>query len=1015
MAQNPQNRRRRWPVGCLAALSGIGLLCILSGAGWSLWQTRITLATAGIHRALQSNGITDLSFTLEALTPDRIVLRNVAWGKPCAITIDWLEARYSLSLIRAGELDRLRIRGVTLPCTAQTNAPLMLPLFARITSLLNAHPHAAAASKTTTATAPSFRCGECSIYDLHLPVLTPTNTVLMDLRSDLSLVCIPGTTFAEDRYQITGTINTSAQAMLAFRATFCPSDLSANVSLDGHCDDLNAVQALALYFRPALSPVLSPCSFTQAALSARATLVFEKGFKPASLAATCELARGTRIAYTQPRTELTIQSLRTDVSGPLTNLQARLSAGLSGVRFKEGLNLTQEEGRLISLRATAALITTTQQTLRVSASTDLAGRTAGRLLPQLVPLMPRFLTDGGSLETQVLLSQSPASEGWSGAAQFALEARRTSVALAAGRTGAARIALAGTLDITRNQPGRFASTFTVEDGFFRLPQSAGGLRSNYTLTMQSLPPYATAEGTFSGYLHPETLIEQQGVSLASTNGIPYIGKAILNGLHHAPEWMVDLTIPAFGLAMTNRQLRSQAQADFSIRYREQGFSATGTVNLADLHWTQGSNQLIQAAVKTAGFAVTLPEFNPQKNRVIQADIQAALHHGMLRVGRYLTIRDLDLVAPCSWNSIDGVHFKTNSMLHWQSLDVYGLAFDSVRFALTNTVDALKISTTVRAQATTLDLNADLTLPWDAPTHPAIDFIIPETMIGQNDAIATWLKKVDSTALEASAKISATGELRMLDGKPIITGRVRVNEGQLTRDTLKIDNIKVRIPFQIADDFTTVRRPYITFDNLRFGNVALTRGKIEFQVNEQDIFIDRMEASFCKGQVNLYSLRLNPDDLRVNAVLYIDRVDLGEMLMLGLPFRTQQAEGVLFGRFPLAYKDHQLKLLPGYLYSLPGQGGKFRVLDSAEIEPYLGQAGIQGSVQKPLAKALSDMDFSQIRVELEAPTADNATLKFKLQGKSNNKEWPAPVDLNLNVRGSLESLLNLGLEMSQRQP
>jgi hypothetical protein len=208
---------------------------------------------------------------------------------------------------------------------------------------------------------------------------------------------------------------------------------------------------------------------------------------------------------------------------------------------------------------------------------------------------------------------------------------------------------------------------------------------------------------------------------------------------------------------------------------------------------------------------------------------------------------------------------------------------------------------------------------------------------------------------------------------------------------------------------------MTFDNLRMGNVTLSNGRIEFQVSEQDIFIDRFEAAFCKGQINLYALRLNPDDLRVNAVVYIDRVDLGEVLMLGLPFRTQQAEGILFGRFPLAYRDHQLKLLPGYLYSLPGQGGKFRIHDSTEIEPYLEQAGIQGTVQKPLAKALSDMDFSQIRVELEAPTADNALLKFKLQGKSNNKEWPAPVDLNLNVRGSLESLLNLGLEMSQRKP
>lgn len=1014
MAQNPQNHRRR-TVGCFAALLSLGVFSILALAGWSLWQTRLGWATACIHRALQKNGISDLSFSLETLAPDRIVLRNVSWGTPRVITIDWFEARYSLALLRAGELDRIRIRGITLPCTVQTNATFTLPLLARITPLLQARATQPTQAGSTRKQAGSFRCGECSLYDLHIPLRTPTNTVLMDLNSDLSVVCIPGQTMAEDRYRITGNVRTSTQTTLAVYATLFPSNTSAEMTLEGSCQDLNAAKATALYFKPTLTPTLAPCTFTQAMLSARATVTLEKGFKPASFTATCELARGTRIAYANPETVLTLQSLRMDLSGPLTNVYARLSAGLSGVRFKEGVNLTQEEGRLISLRATAALTTTTQQTLRVSTSTDLAGRTAGRLLPQLIPLMPRFLTDGGTLETQLTLNQTSKKEGWTGGATFALEARRTTLSLAAGRTGAARIAVTGALDIVKNTPGRMASTLMVEDGFFRLPQSVGGLRSNYTLNMVATPPYAAAEGTFSGYLHPETLIEQHGVTLANTNGILYTGRAALNGLHDKPEWMLDLTIPSFGLAMTNRQLCSQAHADFAIRYREQGLSATGTVNLADIQYVHGSNTFIQAAIQTAGFAVALPEFNPHKSRIIQADIQTALHHGTLRIGRYLTIHDLDLVAPCTWHSLNGVQFKTNSLLHWRALDIYGLAFEPVRFTLTNSVEAMRISTALRAQGTTLNLNADITLPWESPAHLAIDFSIPETTVGTNDAIAAWLKQIDSAALQASAKVSATGDLHMLGGKPVISGRIRVNEGSLVRDNVKVDNIKVRIPFQIVDDFTTVRRPYMTFDNLRMGNVTLSNGRIEFQVSEQDIFIDRFEAAFCKGQINLYALRLNPDDLRVNAVVYIDRVDLGEVLMLGLPFRTQQAEGILFGRFPLAYRDHQLKLLPGYLYSLPGQGGKFRIHDSTEIEPYLEQAGIQGTVQKPLAKALSDMDFSQIRVELEAPTADNALLKFKLQGKSNNKEWPAPVDLNLNVRGSLESLLNLGLEMSQRKP
>jgi len=55
----------------------------------------------------------------------------------------------------------------------------------------------------------------------------------------------------------------------------------------------------------------------------------------------------------------------------------------------------------------------------------------------------------------------------------------------------------------------------------------------------------------------------------------------------------------------------------------------------------------------------------------------------------------------------------------------------------------------------------------------------------------------------------------------------------------------------------------------------------------------------------------------------------------------------------------------------------------------------------------------VRVDLETLAEDQGILRIKLGGKSNYKEWPAPVDLNLNLHGPMEDLFNMGLEMSRK--
>jgi hypothetical protein len=221
-----------------------------------------------------------------------------------------------------------------------------------------------------------------------------------------------------------------------------------------------------------------------------------------------------------------------------------------------------------------------------------------------------------------------------------------------------------------------------------------------------------------------------------------------------------------------------------------------------------------------------------------------------------------------------------------------------------------------------------------------------------------------------------------------------------------------VPFESGVFFRTIERPLVSFKRAKAGNVRTDQGRLAFQLTEQELFVDRMEVGWCKGSLDAYSVHLNLKNPKDEFIVYADRIDLGEALMMLFPVKGQ-IQGVLYGRFPVGFDNGHVKLSTGFLYSLPGQGGTLKLDDPSQMAALLEKAGIQGSVQAPLSRALSDLNFSTFRMDLEQGKGDEGTLRITLGGKSNDKEWPAPVDLNLNLHGPLEELLNMGLDVSRK--
>ena len=150
------------------------------------------------------------------------------------------------------------------------------------------------------------------------------------------------------------------------------------------------------------------------------------------------------------------------------------------------------------------------------------------------------------------------------------------------------------------------------------------------------------------------------------------------------------------------------------------------------------------------------------------------------------------------------------------------------------------------------------------------------------------------------------------------------------------------------------------------------------------------------------------EIRNEFTIYADRVDLGKVLSLVMPFRGEM-QGVLYGRFPVGLKNKRIDLSTGYLYSLPGQGGYLKIDEPERMETLLKRAGIRRDTDD-IARALSDLELSTIRLDLDPREGEESSLRLKLVGKSNYEKRPAPVDLNLNFNGPLDEILNLGVDL-----
>lgn len=636
-----------------------------------------------------------------------------------------------------------------------------------------------------------------------------------------------------------------------------------------------------------------------------------------------------------------------------------------------------------------------------------------QILPGLLPLVPLFFSDGGTLSVKAGLECAERAK-WEGKVNFKAEATRSSAPIAAGRAGCGRVSLTGSLDVCGGRAGAAVCDLELSEGyFFRRGVNA---RGDFKLAMNAGPPYTTAAGAFSGRLKESAILPRWG--LAVNDGyVRFEGDVAVTGLATNPVWEASLRVPESGLAaaVPDGRVEARAGALVSFSYGNAAMSAEGESWLSGLSLKRDSEGApsIKAGLDSARvkFKVLPFEVAAVSNMLVEAGVFWKGGH-CSSAGTRMVLEDLGGEVNLGWSLAGGLNFGGGERLLWRRLEAQGLRAEPGEFRLERRDGKVEARLAVKVEGCAGGVDVRAVLPLADARQAVLHVALPETVLEKDGVVAEAIR-ARVPGMTVSGSVSALAEMRLMGSQPYVTGRVKLREGHFASGDMAAEGVAADVAFEIGVFFRTIERPVMTFKQARVGKLFLDAGRLDFHLTPQELLVDRLEVGWCKGRLNAYSVHLDFKNPKDDFIVYADRIDLGEALMMALSFKGQ-IEGYLYGRIPVGIDRGRVKLSNGFLYSLPGQSGMLKLDDSGQMLELLEKAGIRSEVQEPLSKALSDMDFSSVRFDLETLGQGQGVLKIKLGGKSNYKEWPAPVDLNLNLRGPMEELLNMGLDMSRKQ-
>jgi hypothetical protein len=254
-----------------------------------------------------------------------------------------------------------------------------------------------------------------------------------------------------------------------------------------------------------------------------------------------------------------------------------------------------------------------------------------------------------------------------------------------------------------------------------------------------------------------------------------------------------------------------------------------------------------------------------------------------------------------------------------------------------------------------------------------------------------------------------GEYR--EGKFSAHGEFHLRDTQFSQAAMGLTAKGVEGDIEVADlTQLLARKATLRATAVTIGKLSVTNLATEFSRTESGRFdVAGISAQALGGSVHVEPFIYRLGDTGAEAVVRAEGIRAEEIMALtqDLPAR---ASGALSGRLPVRYDGDGLKLGTGWLGLADGVTAEIQFHTDGLLTAGTSPNSPSFAVLKKIEEGILRLRVTELRLDIRPPDAPpGRTAQLRVVGAPVDPEVKAPVTLDLNVNGPIESLINLGLK------
>jgi len=250
-----------------------------------------------------------------------------------------------------------------------------------------------------------------------------------------------------------------------------------------------------------------------------------------------------------------------------------------------------------------------------------------------------------------------------------------------------------------------------------------------------------------------------------------------------------------------------------------------------------------------------------------------------------------------------------------------------------------------------------------------------------------------------------------DGKLVASGKVGLQEGRFTYRERDVTAEGVTAEFKFTDFDQLLSEPStVRMRTLQAGGISIRNVDLEVAFAGPEKFVvSRASLEAFGGKLAAEPFNLFPRQNELDFTLLADGIVVEQVLALAKDVPAR-ATGLVDGRVPVRIDGGGLRFGTGWLELKRGTAAEVQFNASGLLTRGMAVSNPTYPTLKRIESGLLRLQLTQLRLDLRPPNQPpgrSATLK--IAGEPVDKDVKAPVNLNLNVNGPIEQLLNLGLD------